>query len=163
MKGVIIIIEKVNKKQKLIKLNQKLEELIKKENNWIANLANAAALIYNHLDNLNWAGFYLMEKNELVLGPFQGLPACVRINIGDGVCGKAVANKKTYVVENVHDFPGHIVCDPASKSEMVIPLVEENIIGVLDIDSPVESRFDEIDKRYLQKFAEILVYNSDVN
>ncbi len=122
-----------------------------------ANLANASALLYNTLDGLNWAGFYLLENDTLVLGPFQGKPACIEIPIGKGVCGTAAAKGETVVVDNVHEFPGHIACDGASNSEIVIPLFENGkVVGVLDIDSPLFSRFSSEDKEGLEKFAEIL-------
>lgn len=122
-----------------------------------ANLANASALLYNTLDGLNWAGFYLLENNTLVLGPFQGKPACIEIPIGKGVCGTAAAKGETVVVANVHEFPGHIACDGASNSEIVIPLFENGkVVGVLDIDSPLFSRFSPEDKEGLEKFAAIL-------
>ena len=122
-----------------------------------ANLANASALLYNTLDGLNWAGFYLLENDTLVLGPFQGKPACIEIPIGKGVCGTAAAKGETVVVANVHEFPGHIACDGASNSEIVIPLFENGkVVGVLDIDSPLFSRFSPEDKEGLEKFAEIL-------
>ena len=123
-----------------------------------ANLANASALIFNTLEDLNWAGFYLMEDGKLVLNAFQGKPACIEISVGKGVCGRAVAERKTQLVPNVHDFPGHIACDSASNSEMVVPLFDKNgdVVGVLDIDSPKFSRFDEEDKEGLEKFAKII-------
>ena len=122
-----------------------------------ANLANASALLYNTLDGLNWAGFYLLENDTLVLGPFQGKPACIEIPIGKGVCGTAAAKGETVVVANVHEFPGHIACDGASNSEIVIPLFENGkVVGVLDIDSPLFSRFSPEDKEGLEKFAEVL-------
>lgn len=122
-----------------------------------ANLANASALLYNTLDGLNWAGFYLLENDTLVLGPFQGKPACIEIPIGKGVCGTAAAKGETVVVANVHEFPGHIACDGASNSEIVIPLLENGkVVGVLDIDSPLFSRFSPEDKEGLEKFAAIL-------
>ena len=123
----------------------------------IANLANAAALLYNSLEDLNWAGFYLMENGILVLAPFMGKPACIEIPVGRGVCGTAVAEDKTQLVYDVHQFPGHIACDSASNSEIVIPLRKNGkIIGVLDIDSPSIGRFDEGDKIGLEAFAKIL-------
>ena len=123
----------------------------------IANLANASALIYQTLDRLNWAGFYLIENGILVLGPFQGKPACIEIPIGKGVCGTAVSLNKTTLVPNVHDFPGHIACDGASNSEIVIPLRKNGeVVGVLDIDSPVLDRFSEEDKLGLEEFAKIV-------
>lgn len=123
----------------------------------MANLANAAALLWEALPEINWAGFYLMEGEKLVLGPFQGKVACVEIPIGRGVCGTAVAADATQIVPDVHAFPGHIACDSASNSEIVIPLRKnDKIIGVLDIDSPVFNRFSETDKAGLEMFAEIL-------
>ncbi|ANB62100.1 GAF domain-containing protein [Anoxybacteroides amylolyticum] len=137
---------------------KQLEALISGEPNLIANLANAAALLHQFLDNINWVGFYLAEGEELVLGPFQGLPACVRIPFGKGVCGTAAQNKRTALVPDVHLFPGHIACDAASQSEIVVPMLKDgNVIGVLDIDSPNKNRFDEIDQQYLEKFVDVLV------
>lgn len=122
-----------------------------------ANLANASALIWEHLENINWAGFYKMTDGLLVLGPFQGKTACILIPVGRGVCGTAVAEDKTQLVYNVHDFPGHIACDSASNSEIVVPLhVNEQIWGVLDIDSPLIGRFTEEDRKGLEQFAHIL-------
>ena len=123
----------------------------------IANLSNAAALIYNALDDLNWAGFYLKEGDILVLGPFQGKPACIEIPMGRGVCGTAAIMNETLVVENVHEFSGHIACDGASNSEIVIPLrANGNVVGVLDIDSPIFNRFDDKDKAGLEALAKII-------
>lgn len=123
----------------------------------IADLSNAAALIYNALSDLNWAGFYLKEGDILVLGPFQGKPACIEIPMGRGVCGTAAMMNKTLVVENVHEFAGHIACDGASNSEIVIPLrVNGEVMGVLDIDSPIFSRFDDKDKAGLEALAKII-------
>ena len=120
----------------------------------IANLANASALLWQHMENINWAGFYLLEENTLILGPFQGKPACIEIPIGKGVCGAAVDRGETIVVENVHNFPGHIACDCASNSEIVVPLRKDGcIIGVLDIDSPLVGRFTEDDRIGLEQFA----------
>lgn len=137
---------------------KQLKALVEGETNVIANLANAAALLNQFLDNINWVGFYLAEGEELVLGPFQGLPACVRIPFGKGVCGTAAANKKTERVADVHQFPGHIACDAASQSEIVVPMIKDgHVLGVLDIDSPIKNRFDEIDQKYLEKFVDILV------
>jgi L-methionine (R)-S-oxide reductase len=137
---------------------RQLRSLIEGETNFIANLANAAALLNHFLQEINWVGFYLTEGDELVLGPFQGLPACVRIPFGKGVCGTAAKNKKTIIVPDVHLFPGHIACDAASQSEIVIPMMKDgNVIGVLDIDSPFKNRFDEIDQQYLEKFVEVMI------
>ncbi|MBB5324473.1 GAF domain-containing protein [Anoxybacillus tepidamans] len=137
---------------------KQLQALIDGETNFIANLANASALLNQFLKNINWVGFYLAEGEQLVLGPFQGLPACVRIPFGKGVCGTAAKNQKTELVPDVHLFPGHIACDAASQSEIVVPMIKNgNVIGVLDIDSPIKNRFDDIDQRYLEKFVEVLV------
>lgn len=123
----------------------------------ISNLANAAALIFHALPDLNWAGFYLMQDGKLVLGPFQGREACIMIPVGRGVCGTAVERKETILVKDVHEFPGHIACDSASESEIVIPLiVNDLVIGVLDIDSPVKARFDEDDQTGLEKISELI-------
>jgi L-methionine (R)-S-oxide reductase len=136
---------------------KQLTSLIEDESNWVANLSNASALLNQFLKNINWVGFYIAEGDELVLGPFQGLPACIRIPIGKGVCGTAAAEKRTLLVEDVHQFPGHIACDAASQSEIVVPIIKDgNLIGVLDIDSPVKNRFDETDQKMLEAFTEIL-------
>lgn len=122
-----------------------------------ANLANASALLYNELPDLNWAGFYLFDGEKLVLNSFQGKPACIEIPLSRGVCGAAARDQKTLVVPDVHAFPGHIACDSASNSEIVVPLiVSDRLFGVLDIDSPVFDRFDEKDKTGLENFAKIL-------
>lgn len=139
-------------------LSKQLDALLEGEKNSIANLSNASSLLNQFLERTNWVGFYLMEEGELVLGPFQGLPACVRIPVGKGVCGTAVADKKTMLVEDVQAFPGHIACDAASRSEIVIPLMKEDqVIGVLDIDSPELSRFTEEDQQGLELFTEVLM------
>ena len=123
----------------------------------VANLANASALLWHTLPDINWAGFYKMENGILVLGPFQGKPACIEIQVGRGVCGTAVAEDKTQLVYDVHEFPGHIACDCASNSEIVVPIhVNGKIWGVLDIDSPTVGRFTEADKEGLERFAKIL-------
>lgn len=123
----------------------------------VTNLANISALIYEELSDLNWAGFYLMRDGKLILGPFQGKLACTQIPIGKGVCGTAVAENKTMLVENVHEFPGHIACDSASNSEIVIPVRHDGeVIGVLDIDSPLVGRFTEEDKAGLEKLVSVL-------
>lgn len=138
-------------------VKKQLLALIEDETNRIANLSNAAALLNQFLDEINWVGFYLYEEGQLILGPFQGLPACVRIPMGRGVCGTSAATEKTLRIDDVHQFPGHIACDAASRSEIVIPLMKDGkLIGVLDIDSPVTGRFDEMDQQGLEKFAEIL-------
>ena len=134
-----------------------LEALTKDVPHPVANLANAAALLWDALDDINWAGFYLMEGDILVLGPFQGKHACIEIPVGRGVCGTAVAENATQLVPDVHQFPGHIACDSASNSEIVLPIRQDGrIVGVLDIDSPLLARFDEEDKEGLKKLVEIL-------
>ncbi len=139
-------------------LNLQLKSLTDGIQHKTANLANASALIYNTLPDLNWAGFYLMEDGVLVLGPFQGKPACIEIPVGRGVCGAAAAECRTKLVHDVHKFPGHIACDGASNSEIVIPLRDRdgNVAGVLDIDSPIFGRFTEADRIGLEEFARIL-------
>lgn len=138
-------------------MNQVLKALLAGEHDMIANLSNAAALLYQYLPDINWAGFYLWKNNELVLGPFQGKVACMHIPYGKGVCGTCMKELKTQRVENVHEFPDHIACDSASNSEIVIPMiVKDQIIGVLDIDSPLFSRFNEVDEAYLTEFVHIL-------
>ena len=123
----------------------------------VANLANTSALLWQEMPDINWVGFYKMTDGALVLGPFPGKPACIRIPVGRGVCGTAVAEDKVQLVYNVHDFPGHIACDCASNSEIVVPIRKNGeIIGVLDIDSPVKNRFTEVDKEGLEAFVAIL-------
>ncbi len=124
----------------------------------IANMANAAAVIWQYLPDLNWAGFYRMVDGELVLGPFQGKTACIRIAVGKGVCGTAAATRETQLVEDVHAFPGHIACDAASRSELVVPLVRDGVVlGVLDLDSPEPARFDAEDAKGCEALAALLV------
>lgn len=138
-------------------LIKQLSALIDGEPDLTANLSNASALLNQFLDNTNWVGFYLWKENELVLGPFQGLPACIRIGYGKGVCGTAVKERKTQRIEDVNQFPGHIACDSASQSEIVVPIIKDGeVFGVLDIDSPILNRFDETDQVYLEKFVEEL-------
>ena len=128
----------------------------------IANAANASSVLYFGLVDVNWAGVYLVRGNELVVGPFQGRPACVRIALGRGVCGTAALSRRTLVVPDVHEFPGHIVCDSASLSEIVVPLVAQSrLLGVLDLDSPRRARFTDEDARGLEAFAAVLVAGSD--
>ncbi|KRM97539.1 gaf domain-containing protein [Liquorilactobacillus aquaticus DSM 21051] len=141
-------------------LSQQLNALLENEKNLTANLANASALLAESLDEINWVGFYLYDEkqNELVLGPFQGKVACMHIEIGKGVCGTAFALQKTQRIKNVHDFPGHIACDSASMSELVIPLSSSTQKwGVLDIDSPIVGRFTNDDAILINDFAEILI------
>ncbi len=146
----------MNKKEQYKIMNAQLAALIEGVPHPIANMANASALLYEVLPDINWAGFYLMEDGQLVLGPFQGKTACIEIKIGKGVCGTAVERDEIMLVENVHEFPGHIACDGASNSEIVLPIhVDGEIIGVLDIDSPKLSRFDAEDKEGLAEFVSI--------
>lgn len=138
-------------------LNSQLAALIHGVPHQTANLANAAALLYHTLDGLNWAGFYLLEEDTLVLGPFQGKPACIEIPVGRGVCGTAVAEGRTQLVRDVHQFPGHIACDSASNAEIVVPIrAAGKIIGILDVDSPHTGRFTEEDKVGLEAFVDRL-------
>ena len=138
-------------------LTQELTALVDGVPYLIANLSNASALLWQHLPDINWAGFYVMEEGALVLGPFQGKPACIRIPVGRGVCGTAVAEDAVQLVPDVHLFPGHIACDCASNSEIVVPIRKNGqIIGVLDIDSPIKNRFTQEDKAGLEEFVKIL-------
>lgn len=135
-----------------------LEGQLSSEKDSLANLCNASAIINAAMDRINWAGFYINRDGVLVLGPFQGLPACNRIEFGKGVCGTAAAEKKVQRVVNVHDFPGHIACDSASNSEIVVPIiVDDRVCAVLDIDSPELNRFTELEEKYLVKFVEKLI------
>lgn len=139
-------------------LARDLSALLSGETDLIANAANTSALIFDALPDLNWAGFYLYKSGELVLGPFQGKPACVRIAIGQGVCGAAAQRRQTVLVEDVHAFPGHIACDSASNSEIVIPLIRGGeLLGVLDLDSPKLRRFAAVDQRGLESLANIFL------
>jgi L-methionine (R)-S-oxide reductase len=145
-------------------LAQQLRSLFVDERDFIANAANLSSLLYHSLPNLNWAGFYLYVHDELVLGPFQGMPACVRIALGKGVCGTAALHRQTIIVHNVHDFPGHIACDSASNSEIVVPILkEERLLGVLDLDSPSVGRFDDDDALGLHELVKIFVESCDVS
>ncbi|MEP6707885.1 MAG: GAF domain-containing protein [Pyrinomonadaceae bacterium] len=144
-------------------LEAQAQALLQGETDLIANAANLAALLYHSLSDLNWAGFYFLKGNELVLGPFQGKPACVRIEMGKGVCGTAAVRRETVIVTDVHEFPGHIACDTVSNSEIVIPLIKEGrLIGVLDLDSPKFSRFDEADASGLERLARMFVDSCDL-
>jgi GAF domain-containing protein len=146
-----------------LSLAEQLRSLLEGERDFIANAANFCALLYHSLPDLNWAGFYLHKDGELVLGPFQGKPACVRIAIGKGVCGIAAEQRRTIMVDNVHEFPGHIACDSASNSEIVVPLIkQEQLLGVIDLDSPSFARFDDEDARGLNELAEIFVDSSSL-
>ncbi len=141
-------------------LSKQVLSIIKDEKDLIANMANISALLFEKLSNINWVGFYRLIDNQLVIGPFQGKTACIRIAIGKGVCGTSVALKETIIVDNIHNFEGPITCDSDSKSEIVIPLFNKTeIIGVLDIDSPIYNRFDNEDKIGLENIAKILTEN----
>ena len=145
-------------------LNQQLAALFSGERNGLANAANMCALLYQGLPGLNWAGFYFVRGGELVLGPFQGKVACVRIALGSGVCGTAAARWETIVVPDVNEFPGHIACDAASRSEIVVPLIKRGrLLGVLDIDSPDLARFDEEDRSGLNAAVALLLDSSDLD
>jgi GAF domain-containing protein len=139
-------------------LGAQLEALLHDETDVLANSANFVGLVYNALPDVNWLGIYVLRDEELVLGPFQGNPACVRIPIGQGVCGTAARDRKTIRVADVHEFDGHIVCDPASRSEVVVPLVAGGrLLGVLDIDSPLPARFSEQDQRGVESLCEVFI------
>lgn len=147
-------IEKMTNEQKYKYMLIVLEGQLSSEKNDLANISNAAAIIKAIMDKLNWVGFYMLRDNSLVLGTFQGLPACNRIETGKGVCGTAVAQRKLQRIENVNEFPGHIACDSASKSEIVIPIIKDGVIyGVLDVDSPELGRFTELEEKYLTQFV----------
>ncbi|SFB85314.1 GAF domain-containing protein [Alkalibacterium subtropicum] len=146
-------------------LNKQLEALIAGETNMIANLSNASALLTEQFSNINWAGFYLWDvsDNELILGPFQGKVACIRIREGEGVCGTALQEQQSLVVDDVHLFPGHIACDAASQSEIVVPMIKNGKkIGVLDMDAPVKNRFTEKDRLMLEEFVEVLLKHLNI-
>lgn len=141
---------------------RQLGGLLAGERDWVANAANTAALIFASLPDVNWAGFYFARGDELVLGPFQGRPACIRIAVGRGVCGTAAAERRTVRVDDVDAFPGHIACDAASRSELVVPLVAgDRLIGVLDLDSPEHARFDADDAAGVERLAALFVAGSD--
>src|ERR1700682_3278952 len=155
------IAQETSKSELYNQLAAQLSSLLAGERDLIANSANFTSLIFHSLPDLNWAGFYFVKDDELVLGPFQGRAACVRIAIGKGVCGTAAARRVTTIVPNVHDFPGHIACDSASNSEIVVPLVkDERLIGVLDLDSPLLGRFDDEDAMGLNRLVSVLVESS---
>lgn len=145
-------------------LYSQLQSLFEGENHLIPNLSNTSAILGEALKDINWVGFYLMVHNQLLLGPFQGRVACTRIPVGKGVCGTAVLNKETQLVPDVHAFPGHIACDSASNSEIVIPILHNgDVVAVLDIDSPIFSRFDKADKQGLEKIVQLLETSCDWN
>ncbi len=148
----------MNKKETYQQLQKMLTALLENEHDIIANLANVSALLYEYLEDINWAGFYLYKNDELVLGPFQGKVACMHIAMGNGVCGTAAQQRRILRIDNVHEFPTHIACDSASNSEIVLPLIKKNtLIGVLDIDSARFQRFDELDESCLAEIAEIIL------
>lgn len=150
-------IDQNSKAERYRDLASALAALTAGERDAVANMANAAALIWHYLPDLNWAGFYRLVAGELVVGPFLGKPACVRIAIGDGVCGAAAASRETQLVEDVHAFPGHIACDAASRSELVVPIVHDGrLIGVLDLDSPLPARFDAADAAGCEALVAVL-------
>ena len=147
-----------NKSEFYSTLINQVKAILDKERDMIANAANLSAALWMQMTELNWVGFYLMKNGELVVGPFQGKPACTRIALGKGVCGTSAQKRQTLVVPDVHKFPGHIACDCASNSEIVIPLIKDDqVLGVLDIDSPVFDRFDEEDKQGLEEIAKLFV------
>lgn len=150
-------IKDMNEEQRLKYMMILLKGQLSSEKDDLANISNTTGIINACMDNLNWAGFYLLREDELVLGPFQGLPACNRIAIGKGVCGTAVSTREIQLVADVHLFPGHIACDAASNSELVVPIIkDEKIIGVLDLDSPVKNRFTQLHAEYFRKLVDTL-------
>ncbi len=162
MAQAIAAIDFRDKRRGYDELARQLEGLLSGERHRIANAANMAALLYRSLPDVNWLGFYFLEEGELVVGPFQGKPACVRIPLGRGVCGTAAARRTTLVVPDVHAFAGHIACDADSNSEIVVPLIwGRTLVGVLDVDSPRIARFDEQDRAGLEQLAAIFVASLD--
>lgn len=150
-------IKKMNQEERLKYMLILLKGQLSSEENDLANVSNATGIIKACVDRLNWAGFYIMRGRELVLGPFQGLPACNRIDIGKGVCGTAVSTEEVQLVPDVHLFPGHIACDSASNSELVIPIIKnDKVYGVLDLDSPEKDRFTVLEEKYFIEFVNIL-------
>lgn len=162
MSHAVAAIQASSKSEFYATFNRQLEAVLHGERDWVCNLAQTSALLMQALPDLNWAGFYLLKDGGLVLGPFQGKVACVRIALGKGVCGTAAATRETVVVANVHEFPGHIACDSASNSEVVVPLLHGGrLLGVLDLDSPKLNRFDADDARGLERAVQILLAASD--
>ncbi|RJP66481.1 MAG: GAF domain-containing protein [Ignavibacteriales bacterium] len=158
----VLINKDLSDKEKYIALIPQVENLLNEEDNYFSNLANFTAAIKQSFDKVSWAGFYLFDGNKLVLGPFQGKVACTNINIGNGVCGASAERKETIIVKDVNEFPGHIACDSESRSEIVVPIMnDENLFGVLDLDSTSYNSFNETDKFYLEKLIDIL--NSKIN
>lgn len=163
MSHVVTAINASSKREFYASLNRQLEAVLHGERDWVCNLAQMSALLMQTMPDLNWAGFYLLKDGGLVLGPFQGKVACVRIALGKGVCGTASARRETIVVPNVHEFPGHIACDSASNSEVVVPLIADGrLLGVLDLDSPKLNRFDAEDAEGLGRSVAILLAGSDL-
>jgi GAF domain-containing protein len=155
---------KLSKADTYREIGAQLSGLFAEERNGLANAANMCALLYQMLPDVNWAGFYFLQGGELVLGPFQGKVACVRIELGRGVCGTAAQRREILVVPDVHEFPGHIACDAASRSEIVVPLVQNGrLLGVLDLDSPKPARFDHEDREGLKAAAELLLKSSHLD
>ncbi|MFA5577226.1 MAG: GAF domain-containing protein [Tissierellaceae bacterium] len=155
-------IQDMNQKERLRYMLLLTKSQLSSENDDLANISNVTGIIMACIDELNWAGFYFLRDNELVLGPFQGLPACNRIEIGKGVCGTAVKTREVQLVDDVHEFPGHIACDDASNAELVIPIIkDEKLYGVLDLDSPMKNRFTDLEEEYFIKLVDIL--NENIN
>ena len=160
----LVTSEGATKAELYASLAAQLRSLLAGERDSVANMANFAALLFHSLPDLNWSGFYLLKDKQLVLGPFQGKPACIRIPLGEGVCGTAAARRETILVANVHEFPGHIACDSASNSEIVVPVMnDDTLIGVLDLDSPTFARFDDDDAKGLNELVEIFVEATDLS
>jgi GAF domain-containing protein len=154
----------MSKRDAYRELISELTSLLEGERDWVANAANTSALLFERMESLNWIGFYFLRGEELIVGPFQGRPACVRIALGKGVCGTSAARRETIVVPDVHAFPGHIACDAASNSEIVVPLfVADKVVGVLDADSPVLGRFDDDDRNGLEEIARVFVRATDLD
>jgi len=155
-------VDKMNEEERLKYMLLLLKGQVGSEKDVLANISNVTAIIKACVDDLNWAGFYLMKRGELVLGPFQGLPACNRIQVGKGVCGRAIEEGKTQLVPDVHLFPGHIACDSASNSELVVPIIKKGkAYGVLDLDSPLKDRFKELHRVYFERLVDILNQHTD--
>ncbi|HZH92985.1 MAG TPA: GAF domain-containing protein [Tissierellaceae bacterium] len=155
-------VDKMNEEERLKYMLLLLKGQVGSEKDVLANISNVTAIIKACVDDLNWAGFYLMKRGELVLGPFQGLPACNRIQVGKGVCGRAIEEGKTQLVPDVHLFPGHIACDSASNSELVVPIIKKGkAYGVLDLDSPSKDRFKELHRVYFERLVDILNQHTD--
>ena len=164
MTSELIAHEAATKTELYTSLGSQLRSLLEGERDLIANAANLSSLLFYSLTDVNWVGFYFFKGAELVLGPFQGKPACVRISLGSGVCGTAAQQRQTILVDNVHEFPGHIACDSASNSEIVVPIVSgERLVGVLDLDSPSFSRFNDEDAKGLNDLITIFVRATEVS